>query len=527
MTNVFNKNGVYKLVPFPSCYNFFFSSTFCPLGTSNWQSLLLPSSSSPAQMSHLPPSSPFPVPLSSSLKSLDVHQDFHLPDDQFAYMKLLKLCQVVEESGVKGVSTPPCNTRSSIHDSAMLLPLPLSFTPTIPDPPCPDDKEQQICPQGLSTELNLTDELVGKDSTKKVPENRNAESNVVGQQLCAETENDGDCGQTKHKAATPFIQNQSSPSIRSAHRPKNCNQVDPQQNFVAGPQLKGIDSVAGRSGELKEQPAAEKQTQFSGLTSSLEDQTTRNHQVENRAATEDLFSDHSQNKSQDKPSDIPTSSQACNKTQPAQGLPKIEQCSLEEPSEPDTDLSKDRLVQEKTRCGSHGSQLVLRSPPASVNCSFITPHQASPTAASSPLLPSLGVTPLTPFPAAPPLSLPPPHSPSTQTLSPLALSPNPSIPRLPPSLPPLSLGRHTRASVEPAVSDPCHKVQPAAGPNLSRHSPGSEVQVAEETPDQCVVRHTHMLKVKLFFVHFVQFRNHILAYLLGEKSVSFTPSFFD
>ncbi|XP_017280375.1 partner and localizer of BRCA2 [Kryptolebias marmoratus] len=470
-------------------------------GTSNYQSLLLPSSSSPAQTSHLPPPPPlFPVPLVGSLKSLDTHQDFHLPDDQFASLKLHKLRQVAVESGVEHFSAPSHNTRSSfrcadspcsIGDLTTLLSLPLSVTPTVTDPACPDDEEQQTQLRDLPSAHILTDDLICKDSTQEVFENNNPETNVE-QQLHAETQDSEDCGHPEHEAVTPDSQSRSCISTRSTHRSTNSDKLNPQQSFLYKAPFKGNDSVTGHSDELKEQLVAKKQTDYCGLSSSSEDQMTRYHQVENRAATETLLFDHSQDETQEKPSNVPASLQTCNKAKVAHESPvqnKNVQCSFDEP-ELNPNLSEDRLT--------HCSQTVLKSPPASVNCSFRTTRPPSPAPAPSPALPSLGITPHPPLsssPAAPSLSLPPPHSPSTQALSPPALSPHPSTPWLPP----LSPCSHVQGSSEPpAVSDRCHKVQLAASLNPSggqlHGSPGPGLQTTEDTAEWCIMRRSHTLK---------------------------------
>lgn len=490
-----------------------FFPTLCPAGTSTCQSLLLHSSST-AETSLLPPPLLFPILLVNNLKSFDVHQDFHLPDDHFASLKLHKLRQVAVESGVEHFSTPSHNTRSSIlrgadslcsvGDPTMFLPSSLNLTPTITDRPCAGGKEQQGKLQDLSIQDILTDESISKDSTKVGSENIDPETNVEQQQLHAETQDCEVCEHTEHEAGAPNTQSQSCVSTRSSHRPINCDQLNPQQSSVDRSPFKRNDSVTGASDELNEPPAAEKQTEFPEISSS-EDQLTRTNQVENRATTETPLFDHSQNEMQERPADISISLPPCKNTEAAQESPvhnKRGPRSFEGPSEPNTTPSKDGLVENKATCGPYCSQLALKSPPASVNCSFMS-HPPSPTPASIPVLPSLGITPhpRTSSPAAPSFSLPPPHSPSTQAVSPPALSPYPSLTCLPPSLPPLSACSHIQESFElPPGSDQCHKVQPAACSNpssLQLHgSPEPEAPTAEETAEWCAVRRTHTLKVK-------------------------------
>lgn len=97
--------------------------------------------------------------------------------------------------------------------------------------------------------------------------------------------------------------------------------------------------------------------------------------------------------------------------------------------EPHTSPCVDTINQKSFLHHSVQSQLLL-SPPLASTLSTIAHHHSS-TLLFSPTLPSLGVTPqsvpdalpLTSSPSAPNLVLPPPHSPSTQALSPPPLSP--------------------------------------------------------------------------------------------------------
>ncbi|KAG8014621.1 Retinol dehydrogenase 8 [Nibea albiflora] len=116
----------------------------------SWRSLLLPSSS-PAQTPLLPlPSLSLGSPM-NSLINFDIPQDFHLPDDQFASLKLHKLRQVAVESGVEHFTSPSYNTRRSVRrsetcisgsDPVTPLSLPLSLTPTITKSPQPIEAKQ-------------------------------------------------------------------------------------------------------------------------------------------------------------------------------------------------------------------------------------------------------------------------------------------------------------------------------------------------------------------------------------------------
>lgn len=72
----------------------------------------------------------------SSAVNFEVLQDFHLPDDQFASLKLHKLRQVTQDQGLESFSAPSYNTRSSIRkyesqcSQAPFSPLSLPFSPT-------------------------------------------------------------------------------------------------------------------------------------------------------------------------------------------------------------------------------------------------------------------------------------------------------------------------------------------------------------------------------------------------------------
>nr|XP_057943941.1 partner and localizer of BRCA2 [Doryrhamphus excisus] len=104
-------------------------------GAPNWRSLLLPSPR-PAST----PSLPVHRPLLSNLVNFELHQDFHLPDDQFALLKLNKLRQVpARESGVEPFGSSSCDTPvcAPRHSGTPVTPLvlPLSFTPTAVESP--------------------------------------------------------------------------------------------------------------------------------------------------------------------------------------------------------------------------------------------------------------------------------------------------------------------------------------------------------------------------------------------------------
>ncbi|XP_076003775.1 uncharacterized protein palb2 [Genypterus blacodes] len=116
----------------------------------SWQSLLLPSSPSPSSQT-----SPLPQPLVSSLAKFDLLQDFHLPDDQFASLKLHKLRQVAAAAGAEHFTPPSHNTRTrraKTGGPATPLPLPFSLTPTLVySPQSPGEPQAAAPPEDLHT----------------------------------------------------------------------------------------------------------------------------------------------------------------------------------------------------------------------------------------------------------------------------------------------------------------------------------------------------------------------------------------
>ncbi|KAL6110996.1 palb2 [Pungitius sinensis] len=75
-----------------------------------WRSLLLPPSP-PAPTALLPRPSHFPAPFFNHLLNFDFPQDFHLPDEQFASLKLLKLRRVAADPAVERLASASYNTR--------------------------------------------------------------------------------------------------------------------------------------------------------------------------------------------------------------------------------------------------------------------------------------------------------------------------------------------------------------------------------------------------------------------------------
>ncbi|XP_072240831.1 uncharacterized protein palb2 [Leuresthes tenuis] len=493
--------------------------------SSSWPNLLLPSSSSPSQTSLHPLPSMFSGFLGNNLMYLDIQQDFHLPDEQFASLKLHKLRQAIVESGLEHFSTPSRNTRSSLlrsnpnyGSSDQLTPrhFPPSYTPTITNSPHPNEEEQQPAPQHVDLQNSpakpvFTDKLISGSLTE-VPDEKNIPETDEEQQaerldsetLVSSTEcvsvveaiTEGcDCKHKGHETVTPRSHNQSSTSV-CIHRP------EPQQNLADGAVRKGNDCVIEHSDEHQaEQTASTNQSDCCGVVHSLKNQRSGNSHVENRDAATTLSSDYLRKEKPEEPSNNCTALQASNDTEYPSESP-VNDKNVEYSSENSkvTNILTDGLTENKTMCGPHTSQLLLSSPPAP--CPIITPHLPSSALSSSPMLPSIGLTPhhvissLLPHPppSAPSLTLPPPHSPSTQALSPPALSPCASFTQPHPSLLPLSLSSQVQASCEPpALSDHCQEVQPATCPTPSSRqlrSSAGQGGVAEKQ----MMRRTHTLK---------------------------------
>ncbi|XP_074485817.1 uncharacterized protein palb2 isoform X1 [Sebastes fasciatus] len=481
----------------------------------SWRSLLLPSSS-PAQTSLLPLPSLSLGPLVSNLTNFDIPQDFHLPDDQFASLKLHKLCQVSVDSGVEHFTPPSHSTRRSSRrfdpryggsDPAAPLPLPLSLTPTISNSPHPTEAATQYADlQNLSVQYKRVDKLTMQSSTEESSERDITENpgeqqteNLHPECLTHTTSTESvvqdcaaDCVDQYKQRDTVILntQGQSSVSVDHLHI-----------NFADRPTGKGNDYVIGRSDELQIKESSvispEEQTDCPGVVCPLGDQMSTDHQTDVIIKT--LSFDCPLQKTPEEPSTSCTAVQLCNDSEapgesPAQHLHvKSPASDSKESSEP----TRDGLVENNNHMHHKvHSQLLLSPPLASAPCPFITPHLASFALLSSPTLPSLGLTPhpvsaalpLTSSPSAPPLTLPPPHSPSTQALSPPALSPCPS---LPPSQPPAG---HIQASSELLrTDDQSQRVGPPNRPVVSSiPSQGSDHQA--ETAEEHMMRCTHTLK---------------------------------
>ncbi|XP_019717734.1 partner and localizer of BRCA2 isoform X2 [Hippocampus comes] len=117
----------------------------------SWRSLLLPS----PKLSPTPPLGPR-TRLAGRLSHFDLHRDFHLPDEQFAALKLSKLRQVAAESRMEVFPSPRHNTggvRRRSGTAAESLGLPLGLTPSVGKLSSPSEDND---PRNIDTRLAPT-----------------------------------------------------------------------------------------------------------------------------------------------------------------------------------------------------------------------------------------------------------------------------------------------------------------------------------------------------------------------------------
>ncbi|KAM4595458.1 uncharacterized protein palb2 [Fundulus diaphanus] len=449
-------------------------------GTSGWESLLLPSSSSPPQASLLSLPS-----LMRRLKTLDIQQDFHLPDDQFASLKLHKLRQVAVESGHECFSTPSHSTRMrsnclySAIDPPTPFSLPLSLTPTIPGSPCPNESEQTSARQ---TQHRPAGDLSSKCVDEELRDPNAPETNA---ELIADDPKDS----TEAASVVQDLEEHETVTERGAALSSDGKPVDfvephVRQSVVDRRVCRGHDGGHDSDEPRAEQSASEKQT-------SSEELMTTEPQLEDRCITEKPSFDFCEGQTADEaPISCSASKVGCDSAAkpPVKNLKR--QYSPERFEEPaETDFSTERMSENKA------SEFLFKSPLDSVGSLFTAPYLPSSAPASSPVLPSLGVTPnaarLTSSPSAPSLLMPPPQSPSTQDLD---LCPGPSTASLPPSLPPSICSQIQDFPEHPALSSQDDRVGPAAGPAPSTIQVQSSAVEEGVTAEKRLMRCTHTLE---------------------------------
>lgn len=450
-----------------------FSFTVCSAGSASCQSLLLPSS--PASASPLPRLSLSLGCLMKNLINSDVQQDFHLPDDQFASLKLHKLHQVAAEAGVEQFTSTSHNTRRSIrkyesfcrNDDAMPpLPVPLNPTPTISESPDPTDGKHN---SALPVEHELT-ELSDRENSE--------DQKTEGQVSTTSTES---VSEIQECAADPVCKEDDTVILNSVILNSHC-------------QVKTV--------------FPQDQINCNRLVHPEKNHGSTNNHAEDKALIKSLSFENHQQRTPEESSNTCRATHACSDTEaPAESAVQrvTDKCATEINESSDPIVSPLRETKNQKYLPQHSIQSQLLLSPPLASALLTAPHLYSSALHSSPTLPSLGITPqpgpaalpLTSSPSAPTLILPPPYSPSTQALSPPALSPCPSLARLLPCQPPAYPDSEVQASCEPRQS-----AESTAGTTESKNqSECSYGQVGlrnTETTEDPTIRCMHTLKVTVF-----------------------------
>nr|XP_033947706.1 partner and localizer of BRCA2 [Pseudochaenichthys georgianus] len=439
-------------------------STQSSRDAASWQCLLLPSSP-PAQPSLLPLPSLSP---GSLFNYFDTIQDFHLPDGQFAFLKLHKLRQVSVASGVEPFTSLSYNTRRSSRrlvsgDSERRLPLPLSLTPTIrKSPHTAAASHSDVC---IKYSQSFTED----------PECQSCTTATVSEP--GVQDGAGDCVDQYKKQASILLNTRHTvepqPHISFADRPVEVNNDD-----------------IGCSDELQIKESSlllyEEQTVSPGVIHPLEEHVSTHNQTEDKDTIETLSFHCSLQETPKEPSRSRADEQLWNVSE-APGESPVQNLHEKSPTQDSRESPRAGSMGNQHKCVQpHSSQLLLS--PALTSAPFVTLPPPSSALLPSPTLPSLGLTPrLTPrllpsSPSAPPLTLPRPHSPSIQALSHPALSPCPSqIHQIPASSePPCTDSRAQRVE-----APPCRTVS-----GILPQGSGGRAETAEEHVTRC----THTLK---------------------------------
>lgn len=406
-----------------------------------------------------PAATALPLPslsLSSLLKDLikfDIQQDFHLPDDQFASLKLHKLHQVAVETGVERFSSPSYCTRRSVRqfvlnhssgDATTPLPVPCGSTPTFPSSP----NTKKASPFSTSS-VGVQNALMAPDTTEGSDQEKTEGSRTESWGLAA------------------------SPGSVSA---------------MGGPAADRVDQWKEEDAELTHRPGKLHPEETQGFTNLTGD----------RALPKTPSFSCQSERTFKEPPDTSAALLYCVDTSARKESPAKETNKC---CDPHTSPCMDNKNQSSSLHSSVRSQLLL-SPLVASSLSMTT-HLHSSTLPSSPILPSLGVTPqsvadalpFTSSPSAPNLILPPSHSPSTQALPPPPLSP---CPYLPPSQPPTCIASRVQAS-----SQPLHLAEPANethGSNIQSEGSEGNRGLRTEAEDEDFNSCTHTLKVPGLYV---------------------------
>lgn len=406
-----------------------------------------------------PAATALPLPslsLSSLLKGLikfDIQQDFHLPDDQFASLKLHKLHQVAVETGVEHFSSPSYCTRRSVrqfalnHDAMTPLPVLCGSTPTFPSSP----NTNQASPFSTPT--------VGVQNALMVPDTTEASDRE---------KTEGSRAESWGLAASP--EPVSAMGGHAADRVDQCKEEDSELTHHPG---KFHPEETQGFTNLTDDRALPKTPSFS-----CQSERTFKEPPDTSAALLDC---------------VDTGAAVLRKESPAKETNKC--------CDPHTSPCMGNRNQSSSLHASVRSQLLLS--PLLASTLSTTTHLPSSTLPSSPTLPSLGVTPqsvpntlpLTSSPSAPNLILPPPHSPSTQALPPPPLSP---CPYLPPSQPPTCVASQVQASSQPAhLAEPANETH---GSNIQPEGSEGNRGLKTEAEDEDFKSYTQTLKVPGLYV---------------------------
>nr|XP_043883279.1 partner and localizer of BRCA2 isoform X1 [Solea senegalensis] len=471
--------------------------------TPSCRSLLLPSSPS-AHTSLLPLSWLTSGSLLRNMRNLDIHQDFHLPDDQFASLKLHKLRKVAME--LEHFTPPSYNTRSSNRyahlcpspsDPVMSLPLPLSLTPMIAN-----SQKQAATQSGDEQNLSVGYCKLANPSLAKEPSNQeNTETHREEKTENTSTES----VIVVHDFAAGCLHQTSEQDTEILNVSTSNTQTPSDRNDKPQLHVSFVDMCVDNVNDYEV-------TLCAGDVSSLEDQSTSYHQGEDRAVIKTLYFDCTHQEMPGEPFNSCTAAQTCNDSEASGESPakhpyvKTPDKGLNETIEAATHPPRDSA--EENQCLPHQSvhsQLLLSPTLASAPYPFTTTYLPPSALISSPTLPSVGLTPhrvstglpLTSSPSAPALTLPPPHSPASLTPSPPTLSPCQSITSLPPSQ--SLICSHNQASLEPPdTGNQCQVVEPTSCPTesciQSQGSSGQAGQKTEETAEQHVMRCMDTLK---------------------------------
>ncbi|XP_034044014.1 partner and localizer of BRCA2 isoform X3 [Thalassophryne amazonica] len=463
----------------------------------DWRLVRLPSSS-PAENSLLPSS------LFDRLVNFDIQQDFHLPDDQFASLKLHKLRQVAVE--LELFTSPSYNTRSS--SAVTPLPFTLSLTPTVQSlPPTTGESLNQqsslalsqtspgsmVAPQSVhqSAEEHLSD----GDTTEAAEENR--DENICTN--CQTLTRSSLWVSAVPECVDNSVDQCEEPNPQSSHIDDSLDVcVVPQPDLNCTVQLdqpfaEQLKESVVHSDKLQIKPASDISEQQTDCL--VEDQQPTHHQTEDGTLMEDLsyLNCPPEENTADSNSCCTTNCAALKTSNDSEADAEKSaidsKCLTEEHCETSTDPPEEELTESKNedKCSPHRnvhSELLL-SP-------SITPHTISSAVPSSPPLPSLGLTPNS-VTTGQVLTSPSLHKPST----PPAQSPCPSLTSALPRLPPVSFPDPIQGFLElpapcptvTAVQETCTNERQC----VEREAGIGHVVTTEETAKEDI-RPTHTLK---------------------------------